>query len=117
MGHTLPTLKEKLAIYKEAQITVKNNERGCRCICDAIRMAQRRLDYTDSQLNIRFSIYERTEKFNIENNIQANFPEFVKFKPKGKEFHEKWWTVFEDRTNSRRIGVLNRIIKELEAQL
>lgn len=116
MAHQTPTVAEKLAIYKEAQKTVSTNEFGMRCICDALRMAQRRLGYSDKQNFIRFSTYEQTEK-HLDNNIQTNFPELVKFKPEGKQFHEKWWTVFENRTNARRIGVLNRIIKELEAKL
>jgi len=116
MVYKTPTVKQKLEIFKEAQKTIVANTMGQRCICDALRMAQRRLSYHDTLNFVNFSTYEKDEKHPI-NNIQNNFPELVKFKPQGKHFHEKWWSTFEDRTNARRIGVLNRIIKQLVAQL
>ena len=113
--HKAPTAEQKLAIYKKAREFVVENGRY-RCICIAVREAQKDLGFVNK---IGESKWRRNIAHDEDNgnNMENNFPELLKFKPKWRPIEIAWWKLTNKKANPRRVKVIDMIIAELEAQL
>jgi hypothetical protein len=114
MKHVVPTTEEKLAIFQRALVYVQRN-RFARCICLGVREAQNDLSFLNEY---GYPLWQTTKKHISDdgNNMEANFPELFKRKPKGKSLSEAWWTYREGQPTKRRLDAINGIIAELEAK-
>ena len=111
--HIPPTIEQKIKIYEKAleRIELEDNN----FLCSALSAAQIELKYCDELRNIHFnSTSPLSDKFN---NIETNFPEIVKHKPKDKHYTYTmpWW--FNDNGNIKRINILKEEIKLLKEKI
>jgi len=115
--HVVPTKEQKLAIYLKAREYVLANKEGKNCICQALKEAQRDLGYPRY-----YGIYAKwrtTPTYNHDggNNMENNFPELLRRKPKGKHIENAWWIQPKRQPSIKRLMVINDIIKELQESL
>lgn len=114
--HTIPTAEQKLAIYTKAKEYVLENGRY-RCICIAMREAQQDLRFIDEG---GYRLWKTSTHYHSSgyNDMEHNFPELFKRKPKRVTFlGVSWWEQFDERVNKKRLAAINGIIAELKREI
>jgi len=112
--HITPTAEQRLDIYVRALFYVLQNQVYSRCICSAIYKAQVELVYCDEYGTPRWNTSISNPNGN---DMRHNFPELFKRKPKKAEHNRPWWLLPTDKPNKRRVGVINNMIAEVQAEI
>jgi len=126
--HVAPTLEQKLELFVLARkflIDFWNvTEANTKCICDCLYKAQRELDYmkeVDGFDRVMWSRSGRSEGYGHGNNIETNFPELLKYKPKNKDIGDHWWSMKSETKceygHKRRIRVCTMVIMDLQGKI
>jgi hypothetical protein len=111
-----PTTEQKLAIYLKAREHVQANREGLCCICQGIKQAQRDLGFTGTYFSPKWRV-SQTYNNDYGNNMENNFPELLRRKPKGKCIENSWWMQPKRNPSIKRLMAINDIIKELQESL
>jgi hypothetical protein len=109
MKHKLPTKEQKFKIYTLA-LELYRSSMGSG-MCYYISRAQKQLSMfvPNSLTNIKFSMKAIEEdKFN---NLELNFPEIFKYKPKLKFVYQYWWNCYTEYGQRKRIKILKEAIE------
>jgi len=98
------TKKDKIAIYKKALEGFKYDNSLLFGLCWHISLACEKLQHV-----IETAYYE---------GMELNYPEINKFKPKDfDESEEAYWFPCDKKGMAKRMGILEKVIKKLEAEL
>jgi len=113
--HVPPTTGEKLQIFNKALEYVKANG-SRRCICLAVGTAQEDLGFVNPY---DYPLWKTDVKYWWnENNMEDNFPELFKRKPKSVTYlGHAWWAQPKNNPSKKRLAAIEDIIAELKEKL
>lgn len=118
--HIVPTVRQKIKLYKLVKELISTRKRGenCACICDALYTAQMRFKYLrQNQYGALVPKWSRNKASYTGNDMENNFPELLKRKPENADVNWFWWDYGTEEGIKIRLDVVADILVELEEEM